>query len=266
MIFSDEVSPDVIDKQFLSALHRHFHLTPYAKSRSIEWSGVLSRDSLFDLGTRIIQSVPAEERRNFGSPLLEGFNNFNVSIENLREVLKSSYFEHKFITAVGKTEWSNIKWNDKSIADKKDIINSSDVVFTAADDISDFEKAKRSLIAAEVNSTIIDCSDAHSFANSSRKDRLGHCLTWVKADTTFNGLLHSLIEADERIFVGQTPPELESVHSGGSRYIRSLNITKKEGDRGVAGEDCVNVELPFNHGLVAISGTKGAGRAHSPTS
>ena len=78
----------------------------------MEWCS--HKEQLRRSGRLIIESVPPEKRNQFGTPLKEGFNNINFSYERVIETLKSSYFKGKYITAVGKTEWANIKWNDQS--------------------------------------------------------------------------------------------------------------------------------------------------------
>ena len=77
------------------------------------------------------------------------------------------------------------KWSDSSIATKKTIINDADIVFTAAESKHAFDNAKLKLQGQSVNDLLLDCSDAHDFSNSVNKDRIGNCLTWIKADPTF---------------------------------------------------------------------------------
>jgi hypothetical protein len=132
VIFSDEIDPDVIDQQFLGALTRSYQLSPQYAPLSQKWKALPTRQAIEDLGRLIIESVPPEKKADFGSPLLEGFGNLCVSLDAVKEALGSHYFEGKVITAVGKTEWADIKWNDQSIAEKKNIINSADLVFAAS--------------------------------------------------------------------------------------------------------------------------------------
>ena len=86
-----------------------------------------------DLGRRIIESVPEAQRTKYGSPLKEGFNNLNLELSQITEILENApqYFKGQYITAIGKTEWDEFKWDDTSIAEKKSIINQTDIVFTA---------------------------------------------------------------------------------------------------------------------------------------
>jgi hypothetical protein len=189
VIFSNDLTPDIIEQQFLNALSSKYVLSPqYDQFRTTgKWQALPTKQSLLDLGNLIINSVPLKERTKFSSPLLEGFNNLCLSLESIKEALQSHYFENKFVTAVGKTEWADIKWNDHSIADKKTIINSANLIFISAESAEACQKAKTALTEAGVNDRLLDCSDAHSFSDSDYKDRIGQCLTWIKADPTFEG-------------------------------------------------------------------------------
>lgn len=206
VIFSDEVPADVIQHQFLNALSSHYALNPDCTQ---QWGGVVTRENLEDLGRRIINSVPDGQKHNYGSPLKEGFNNLNLELSQIITILHNApqYFKGKYLTAIGKTEWDEFKWDDTSIAEKKTIINQADIVFTAAENIEKFNNAKIKLQEQNVNSLLLDCSDAHSFANASTKDCLGNCKTWIKADPTFEGLKQILFEPEDRVCICDSKPE-----------------------------------------------------------
>ncbi len=259
IIFSDEVDPDIIEEHFLRALPNVYHLEPKYSEFQKKWKALATRKSLQDLGKMIIESVPASEGKKFRAPLIEGFNSINFEIKDIREKLSSHYFERKHLTAVGKTEWWNIKWNDKSIAEKKDIINGVDLVFVSAASPGDYEKAKKSLTKAKVNNRLLDCSDAHDFSTSTHKDKLGNCFTWIKSDTTFEGLKLVLVEPEERIFIGDEPQLFKEVRKSLTRYVKSIKIRKNKKSK--LTEKWFDCELPMNHGLVAIIGNRGSGKS-----
>ena len=221
IIFANELKPELIEQQFINALSSKYVLSPQYEhlGKNSKWAALPTRDSLEDLGKMIIESVPLDERGKFKAPLIEGFNNLCFSYKAVREVLCSHYFKDKFITAVGKTEWANIKWNDHSIAEKKTIINAADLVFIAAESVEDWRKAKQHLSDSGVNDHLLDCSDAHMFSDASNKDRLGNCFTWIKADPTFQGLLQVLNELNSRVFVGDTPPALVQVKNNTTKGV-----------------------------------------------
>ena len=210
VIFSNEVDADVIQAQFLNALQNKYQLSP--EHGSMTWGGVITKENLEYLGRRIIESVPEGEKVNYGSPLIEGFNNLNLSYKDILDVLKNArqYFEGKYLTAIGKTEWADIKWNDNSIAEKKNIINSVDFVFTAAESVDSYNAALKSLNESKVNNRLLDCSDAHRNTTSTDKDRLGNCRCWIKAELTFEGLKQVLYEPEERKAVSKLPPQMKN--------------------------------------------------------
>ena len=210
VIFSDELSADQIQGQFLNALTAKYQLTP---EQGGNWSGVVTRESLAELGRRIIDSAPEDKRSEYSSPLLEGFNNLNLEVSNIEEALSNAHiFEGKYITAVGKTEWDELKWGESSIAEKKTIINNADLVFTAAENVEAYNKSRNKLSEQCVNNLLLDCSDAHSFADSENKDSLGNCRTWIKANTTFEGLKQILFEPEERMKVQREKPEDKNIY------------------------------------------------------
>ncbi|MDP2886321.1 MAG: hypothetical protein Q8P51_15000 [Ignavibacteria bacterium] len=259
VIFSDLIPPEIIEQQFISKLSNSYQLSPQYERFRKSWNALPTKKSLEDLGKMIIESVPEAERTHFHSPLVEGFNNISFSLDRIHEALASHYFKDKFLLSVGKTEWADIKWNDHSIAEKKNIVNGVDLVFISAESIGAFLLARKGLADAKVNNRLIDCSDAHSFSSSKEKDRIGKCFTWVKADTSFQGLKHAVLEYDQRIYVGDTPPKSVLVENNKTKFIRSISIHKKAGD--TFSEKWFDNEVPLNSDLVAIIGNRGSGKS-----
>ena len=112
---------------------------------------------------------------------------------------------------------------------------------------------------ANVLDKLLDCSDAHAFSNSENKDRIGQCFTWIKADPTFQGLLQSVTEFDQRVFVGDRPPKQLLVKRNRTKYASAITIKKNGGP--VLPDTWFDVEIPLNHDLVAIIGNKGSGKS-----
>ena len=259
IIFSEELPPDLIEQQFINRLKTKYLVNPKYEKIAKSWSSLVTRDSLEELGNIIISSVPKDERKNFDSPLIEGFNNLNFNYEHIQDCLGNELFKDKFITAVGKTEWADIKWSDNTIAEKKNIINSVDCVFISSYSYEDFYGAQKSLAASGVNSKLLDCSDAHYYSNSKEKDCIGKCFSWIKADTSFEGLRKAIFQYDERVFTGDIPSKLEIVNLNKTKYIESISIKIKPGAK--LKEHWFDAELDLNHGLVSIIGNKGGGKS-----
>ena len=256
VIFSNEVTSDQIEQQFLNRLSASYKLAPEVGH---EWSGVVTRESLEDLGRKIIDSAPPEKKADYGPPVIEGFNNLNLSLEDILNALDSTYFRNNYLTAIGKTEWASLKWNDQSVAEKKTLINAADAVFISAASADAYKNARGTLQTQNVNDRLLDCSDAHGWPDPSNKDSLGHCELWMKADPTFRGLQHALLEFDERVYVGSEPPKVSDVKRRPQRYLRSVTLAKTPDS--TLSETWFDSHIDFNPGLVAVIGNKGSGKS-----
>lgn len=257
-VIFDQVDPEFIRQQFISAISPSYRLLPGSLGEG-KWNSVISRQSIESLGEAIIDSVPPDKRSEFSSPLIEGFNNLNVSSEGLYNALENDALKGKYVIAVGKTEWENLKWDDHSIAEKKTLINRADIVFTAAESPENYTKARTKLKEASVNANLLDCSDAHWLSTTQDKDRIGNCFSWIKADCTFRGLLQAIEEFEDRVYVGDKPPKQRQVDLNRTKFIRSIKVAKKAGSP--ITEPWFDLEIPLNTDLVAVIGNKGSGKS-----
>jgi ABC-type lipoprotein export system ATPase subunit len=259
VIFDPDLDISVIESQFLNAIQGAYTLSP--NSPTPTWSGAVNKKSLAELGAAIKKTVPKERLAEYGTDLEEGFNNLNIDEAQIFSTLESnSFLRGHYLIGIGKSEWDNIRWDDTSIAEKKDIINKAHIIFTASPTITAFIKGKAKLAAQSVNSMLLDCSDAHHFSDSQEKDRIGNCFTWIKADPTFKGLLQLVHEPEERCCIDEMPPKLALVAQNRTKYITEIQIRRKLN----AKIDEVwfdNIVLPINPGLVAVIGNKGKGKS-----
>ena len=255
-VIFDQVDPALIREQFMPALSRTYRLAPGSNG---QWGGVITRENLIALGEKVIASIPVHLRNNAPTPLKAGFNNLNVTYEDLKDALNTPYFKGKHLIAIGKSEWDSLRWNDSTIADKKTVINDADLVFISSANPAAYDKAKNALKGAEVNARLLDCSDAHCLSSSTNKDRIGNCFSWIKANPTFQGLLQALEEFEERIFVGDEPTKRRVVQQNKTKFIKSVKVVKKEGL--ILQEPWFDSDLPLSSDLVAIIGNKGSGKS-----
>jgi hypothetical protein len=116
-VIFDQVEPDFIRSQFLSAITPSYTLIPGAEASRRYWGGVINRDNLATLGQAIIDSVPESRRTQYKSPIVEGFNNLNTSLEAVKKALENPMLADKHLVAIGKTEWDNLRWEDHTIAE-----------------------------------------------------------------------------------------------------------------------------------------------------
>lgn len=258
-VIFDALEPDVIRQQFLGSLFASYDLIPDSTNLKGQWKGAISRDSLTELGQMIIDAAPADKKADYASPLEEGFNNLCVSLDKVIDALDKHYLAGKHLIAVGKTEWANLKWDGQSIAEKRNVINKADLVFTASNNPAEYAAARKSLTDSNVNDTLLDCSDAHALSSSTNKDRIGNCFTWIKADATFDGLLQALAEFKDRVFIGDTPPKRLLVEANRTKYASKIRINRIAGS--ALADPWFNVDMPLSHDLVAIIGNKGSGKS-----
>ncbi|NCA28738.1 MAG: ABC transporter [Proteobacteria bacterium] len=264
VIFADEtvLATDIIKSQFLNTLDFRYRLEKDDK----DFSRTLNKASLIELGNEIIKSAPEHEKSKYDSPIIEGFNNLNLTLEQIQNPLKKNCFEGKYLLAIGKTEWGELKWSNASIGNKKTLINSCHIVFTSAESVNSFEEAKKKLRSEVENDLLLDCSDAHTFSDSVNKDgipikdRIGKCFTWIKADPTFRGLLQAIKEPSKRSYIGEKPDKLRIVEENRTFFIDELSISKINTQTSI-GEWFDGVKIPLNSDLVAIIGEKGSGKS-----
>lgn len=257
VIFSNELELETIKSQFLNALEQSYKL-----DSGDPWTRSISRESVAELGREIKTSVPSAELKKYGNDLEEGFNNLNVDEKQIYSLLKRDCFKNKYLIAVGKTEWDSLSWTGASIATKKTIINSADIIFTAAQSVEVFQSAKEKLSSQGVKDLLLDCSDAHYFSSQKeQKDRVGNCYTWIKSDPTFEGLQYIVYEPEERVFIGNEPEIIARVNQGKTKYIKSLKIDQKSAYKDENGLWYKDIEINFNKELVAIIGNKGSGKS-----
>lgn len=255
VLFDPDLGVDTIEQQFLNRLSGQFKLLPEAEGAT--WSGAITRESLTALGQQIKATVPKEHLPQYGSDLMEGFNNLNVSIGPVQDLLNESFLRGRTLLGIGKAEWSQIKWTDQSIASKKSIINRADFVFTAFQDVSRWADDVDSLRASGVTHKLFDCSDAHYFSDATQNERLGQCLTWVNSQPSFAGLVHALKEFDHRVFVGLEPRALARIRKHPERFIERVSVKSSDPET----HSVFNYEVPLNSGFVAVVGNKGQGKS-----
>lgn len=104
---------------------------------------------------------------------------------------------------------------------------------------------------------VICGSDAHKtadYGNFPEKKA-----TWIKANPTYFGLRQVLIEPEQRVFIGDVPPEIKRVQEDPTKVASSILINKTQGN-GIE-DKWFDVDLKLNPGLIAVIGNKGSGKS-----
>ncbi len=253
VIFSDQLSYDEIETQFLSAIQHSIKISPDIEG--VEFRGVATRENLENLGKQIKDSSTVQINH---SDLKVGFWNINFDYTVVMDIV-NGYFKGKCLTAVGKSEWDSMRW-DGSAAEKKNTINKAAFSFTSLEKAEHYNKHSEKLKKAKVRNFLLDCSDAHSFSDKqNEKDKIGNCFTWLKADLTFEGL-KQIANDKSRIFIGETPPLLERTRTNPTKFIDRLSINKIT-DSKLSEKWFDDFDLELNPSMVAIIGNKGQGKS-----
>lgn len=257
VIFSDQLSVDAIEAFFLNGLGIEFELDD-----GKFWRGrVSSKELLAKFGQAIIDSTPISKKPN-KSPLNVGFDNAVFSLDKVRDIVNETEFQGKVLTAIGISEWDDMRF-ESATGPKRDIINQADLVFVASPSPESYSQRKKQLQEQEVNSRLLDCSDAHHYADSSQPMRLGNTFSWLKADLTFQGLRRVVKCFDDRVEIkslGDVPNQLKRIRENRTKYIRSIEIRKKP-DSTFSEEHWFDCKVPLNPGMVAIIGNQGNGKS-----
>lgn len=210
ILFSDEVSPDLIEHQFMPSLVQRYAISNDfdAVIAETEWQAIPNPASITQLGKLVRLRTPPEKQPGLEnlSDLEIGFNSVCFTHEKIREILYRPDFRYKTLTAVGKVEWELLRWSQAGMANKKTLINEASFVFTSAKDVAAFAHSKEALTAQKVNARLLDCSDAHHLADSAEHNKLGKCFTWIKGELCFETLKQAYYEYDGRVSIGPDRP------------------------------------------------------------
>ncbi|MDA2921743.1 hypothetical protein MYX07_00570 [Patescibacteria group bacterium AH-259-L07] len=103
---------------------------------------------------------------------------------------------------------------------------------------------------------VISGSDAHKYSEYGKFPN--GKITWIKADTTFQGFKQIVNEPEDRVYIGTLPLKISEIEKNRSKYVDSIKISNVNHG---ASPSWFNDELPLNSGLVAVIGRKGSGKS-----
>lgn len=250
VIFSNEVSVNDIEENFLREVKFVYQGAP----KTVDEIRPLSVFNLKKLGEKL-----KKEHNKFKSKedIEVGMMNAVVDDDDILKILsnKKSIFEGKYLTFVPADEdLSEISWDSQDHNIRKVIIQKSDGFFSSNQGTREFglgykhPSKERFLEEFKTLKPCIWGSDAKSYEKLFEPDLKRY--TWIKADPTFEGLKQIIYEPEERIYIGEEPPQkIEK-----DKIIKSLTISNSN----QWFED--NKPIPLNEGLVSIIGGKGTGK------
>ena len=259
IIFSDSVSAETIEEDFLREIKFAADSGPATPEE--EWS--LTTGHLSDLGKKLKeQHAKFRERSNLFVGMMNAVVDHNEVIKILEN--KASKFRNKYLFVLPCDEdLSKIGWDGQGHQTRKLFYQSAHILFSANPNTRKFALGKSHNSVDEYLEefkTLKPClhgSDAHCFEELFEPAEGRY--TWVKADPTFAGLRKTLIEPEERVFIGQIPEQLQHLDTCPTKFIKSVSIRKKP--KSTLKEHWFNCQLPLNPSLIAIIGNKGNGKS-----
>lgn len=249
VIFSPEIPSDEIEQAFIQQLKLPDGLP-------------LTKVNLENCGKRLKDGVPPDKVLNVTN-LQYGFNNFEIKKDEFFRLLRSiPSWTDKYITAVGKLEWDEMRW-DSAPELKKGFINTADFVFCASPTVEKIISHVGALNSEGINSKLLHCSDAHKYtSNPTEPGRLGHCFTWIQAEPTFEGLRQTLFAYESRVHFGTTPPPapIHQMKHVEFKFPEGLKYNSSDQDAPfcLSGSE---LTINFHSGLTCLIGGRGSGKS-----
>lgn len=142
---------------------------------------------------------------------------------------------------------------------KKDILEVIDILeIPKYSDIARYKEKVFSEIG--FSKPLIMCSDNHNVLNDNEANELGRQFTWIKANTTFDGLKQAVNYPDGRISLEPKPLKLEMAEKNKKIYIDSISVKQRDNalNKTIKWFD---FDIPINIGLTVIIGKKGGGKS-----
>lgn len=209
-----------------------------------------------------IENLTQEGENN----LQKGFSSLIPPTDKVFELLNSPAWKDRCFLLLGYKEWSNLEKNQQVKPLKDDLY--SKVGAFLGNNFSNNEKNQKWL-SEYGNKRLLHSLDIHSFVDldtfefdengSHISSKNYHCKTWIKADTTFEGLKQILYEPEERVRIQESNPAYDFEKSPFTEIHIDENVEVFEDDLdNVTFEKCT---LPLNNGLVSIIGGRGTGKS-----
>lgn len=261
IIFSDEVSVEDIETQFLQNLKIPIEGSPggVGDKRS------LTRAAIEEVGKNVktYQKVFAED-----SDFVAGCKNVTVALEDVTAALQKKCFEGKYLLVLPTADWDRMSWEDQGGQTKRFLLQTAHAVFcgqeatinwclgrgdlSQADFEREFGRLKPSLLG----------SDAHKIERLCKPENGKFC--WIKADPTFEGLKQIVYEPELRVKIQtEDPTESETYAKIESLILNLPQQLEIKDDSGEKTDFCMNdtYNLGFSNNLTCIIGGRGSGKS-----
>jgi len=248
VLFSDQLSPEIIQEQFINDLH--FQIDGHPEDNHGKRN--VTKTAIEEAG-RMVKGVQPAFKGD--SDFVAGCKVVTFDLTEVRETLKKGCFDGKYLLFLAAENWDQISWDGQDYLVRKNLLQDSHGLFCGQSKTVAWCLGRIGDMAAEkfvmefgALKPCVHGSDAHENAKICKPDDDKFC--WIKADPTFEGLKQIVYEPDSRVYIGPTPP----LYHDEARVLTSVTLSNGKGWF----ED---EEIPLNAGLVSIIGQKGSGKS-----
>lgn len=212
----------------------------------------ISRISISKLEKYQTKELSIQNFIECGGDLKKGFEGLIPSTESVLKVIQSDTWRKKTFTFLGYKEWDNLEKGNQLKQIKDALYNSVDAFLTASP--QDKLSKKQQILDIFGNKPLLYSADIHRFDLFSPQNY--QCLTWIKADPTFEGIKQIVYEPLERVKLQNQSPIFSE---GKSNIIDDIQIIPDPLNPSTVNWFSSDL-IPLNRGLVSIIGEKGAGK------
>ncbi len=248
VIFSDDFNAQDIEENFLHRLNFIHDSSSTSLSKS-----TLTINNINKYGN----TLKTRGLGGNGSDLFIGMNNVSVDFKEMIDILNEDQFKNKFIIVLPEEDQSKLSWNDQTSGIRKNMYAVSHAIFSSNEKTI---KWSASDACHQIIDKYIPCiwgSDAHLFDKMFKPDLEKY--TWIKADTTFEGLLIALKNHGNRIDIGKEPKEM--VHLRNRVKYTISDVSSRLKDTRNKSKVWFDIDLKINPLMVTIIGNKGSGKS-----
>lgn len=248
VIFSNDVTVQDIEENFLHRLNFIYDSVNTNISKH-----TLTLNNIMKYG----KALKAKNLGGSGSDLFVGVNNVSVDFTEMIDVLNEEQFRNKFIIVLPEEDQSKLSWNDQTSGIRKNMYAVSHAIFSSNEKTIKWATGEECYQIIDKHLPCIWGSDAHEFDKMFKPDLEKY--TWIKADTTFEGLLMALKNFGNRIDIGKEPKEMIYLRKRIKYTIEYVSSKLKD----VSNKPKVwfDINLKINPLMVTIIGNKGSGKS-----
>lgn len=245
VLFSNEIKPELIKEHFLKHLYVEVDGQKY----------YLSPDEMKLYGERCKKAGIGVGVG--GSSLRIGLNCAYIELKEAVSILENdALFKGKYLFVAAEEDTNHISWEGQAGSLRRLLYSKADARFSASPSDVNWGTTQECVDTIGHKLPSLWGSDSHEYETLLSPRSNHYC--WIKADTTFKGLIDSLMISEDRVFIGSMPNDLINQNSRNSYSIKQLVVFSNNED---AKQHWINASIPLNPSMVSIIGNKGSGKS-----